>query len=207
MNLQTLLYRHVLGLVPDPETWPPPPDVSSLPLPSGRERTDETLHGWAMSPEFAPGWPQRRTAIGAQAYRFTTNGEYDCGWRLCDLATRFLTIKSPEKCDLVIPVPTPPIFTPVEPVEWLGQRLAKSLAATFRPDLVALSAPLADHADRLRHPPLPWGDLFRLTRPESVFNRRVLLIDWRWERGRSLKAIQKLLRHAGAEVVCFSWLE
>jgi hypothetical protein len=205
--LQRLVYRHILGLTPDPETWPVPADRDSIPLSSGIEKSGEQLHGWVLEKEFSNGWPRRRTIVGAHAFRFLTNGEYDCGWRLVSLAERYIKGKPGAQIDIIIPVPSPQIFRPVADLEWTCERLSRSIGATFRPDLVEVAAPLMDHADRLFKRPVPWGDLFVLTRPESVFNRRVLLCDWRWERGKSLTALTKLLRHAGAEVVCFAWME
>jgi hypothetical protein len=145
--------------------------------------------------------------VGAQSYRLETNGEYDCGWRLVNLAERFLKQKFDSQIDIMIPVPAPQVFSRVPCLEWCGVRLARNLGATFRPDLIELSAPLLDHADRLGHIPVPWGDLYSLTRPSSVFQKHILLCDWSWERGKCLTALTKLLRHAGAEVVCFAWTE
>lgn len=207
VQLERLAHRHILGLTPDPETWPAPPGIDSIPLPSGIETFGEQLRGWALDREFAGRWPKRRTVIGAQAYRLETNGEYDCGWRLENLADRFLKSRLEPQIDVLIPVPPPQIYRQVPCLEWTSERLAQSLGATYRPDLIEASAPLMDHADRLSKLPVSWGDLFVLTRPESVFNKRILLCDWRWERGRSLTALTKLLRHAGAEVVCFTWME
>lgn len=207
VQLQRFAYRYILGLTPDPELWPAPADRDSIPLPSGIEKSGEQLHGWVLDREFTGGWPRRRTVIGAQAYRLESNGEYDCGWRLVSLAERYIRVRQETQIDIVIPVPPPQIFRTVSQLEWTCERLSRSLGATFRPDLIELAAPLMDHADRLARTPVPWGDLFGLTRPESVFNKRILLCDWRWERGKSLTALTKLLRHAKAEVVCLAWLE
>lgn len=206
-RFERLLYRHILGIAPDPETWPPPNDLSSLPLPPGFEKSGENLHGWVLAREFSSRWPRRRTVVGASAYRFEVNAEYDCGWRLVDLARRFLNSPPAPAFDLVTIVPPPQVFQPVHALEWSGERLARLLNSTFRPDLFIVSAPLIDHADRLSKLPTSWGDLYRLSRPESVFKKNVLLIDWHWEKGKSLWALTKLLRHAGAEVVCFAWME
>lgn len=202
-----LTAAYLLGLSPDPDVWPPPHDVSALPLPMGREKHGEFANGWVLDREFGAVWPHRRTVIGAHAYRFETSVEYDCGWRLADLAGRFLLKRSTMKFDLVICVPRPQMFAPVNPVEWTGQRLASQIGATFRPDLTVLSAPLIDHPDRLSKLPVPWGNLYTLSRPESVYNKNILLIDWRWERGKALAALSRLLLHAGAKVECFAWME
>lgn len=206
-QLQRFAYRHVLGLSPDPETWPAPADRDSIPLPYGIEKCGEQLHGWVLDKEFTDGWPRRRTVIGAQAYRLESNGEYDCGWRLVSLAERFLKDRLESTIDIVLPLPPPQIYRQVPCLEWSSERLARTLRATFRPDLIEVSAPLIDHTDRLSKLPASWGDLFTLTRPESVFNKQVLLCDWRWEKGKSQTALTKLLRHAGADVVCFAWME
>lgn len=207
VRLQRFAYRHLLGLSPDPETWPAPTDRDCIPLPLGIEKSGEQLHGWVLDREFTEGWPRRRTVVGAQAYRLESNGEYDCGWRLVSLAERYIRGRQETQIDIVIPVPPPQIFRQVPQLEWTCERLSRSIGAAFRPDLIEVSAPMMDHADKLTGLPVPWGDLFVLTRPESVFNKRVLLCDWRWERGKSLTALTKLLRHAGAEVVCFAWMQ
>lgn len=207
IQLERLTHRHILGLTPDPESWPAPHDRDSIPLPSAIEKSGEQIRGWVLDREFAGHWPKRRTVIGSQAFRLDTNGEYDCGWRLVSLAERLLKNRLESSTDIVIPLPPPQIYRQVPCLEWSSERLARSLGATFRPDLIEVSAPLMGHADRLRKLPVSWGDLFMLTRPESVFNKQVLLCDWRWERGKSLTALTKLLRHAGAEVVCFAWME
>jgi hypothetical protein len=207
IHLERLAHRHILGLTPDPDSWPAPQDCDSIPLPSGIEKTGELIRGWVLDREFSGDWPRRRTVIGAQAFRLDTNGEYDCGWRLVSLAERFLKQRLESPIDIVIPLPPPQIYRQVPCLEWSSERLARALGSTFRPDLIEVSAPLMDHADRLSKLPVSWGDLFILTRPESVFNKQVLICDWRWEKGKSLTALTKLLRHAGAEVVCFAWME
>ncbi len=206
-RLERLIARHTLGLTPDPATWPMPADIDSLPLHTGIEKTGEKLIGRVLDAEFLNRWPHRRTIVGAHAYRFENNGEYDCGWRLANLAARFIQTGAVQPHDLLITIPPPQVYRSVQALDWSGERLARLLDCTFRPDLVGLSAPLSDHADRLTKLPAPWGDLFRLNRPESVFNKRVLLCDWRWEKGKSMTAVSKLLRHAGAEVLCFAWIE
>jgi hypothetical protein len=205
-RIERVLYGRILGLAPDPETWPPPDNVSSLPVPDGLEKFAENLSGWVLEPEFGPRWPRRRTVIGAHAYRLEENAEYDCGWRLVDVAARFLRPRLLSHPDIVSIVPPPQLFQAVHSLEWAGERLAHSLDSTFRPDLFTISAPLNGHADRLAKLPAPWGGLYGLARPESVFNKNILLIDWRWEKGKSLWALSKLLRDAGAPVVCFAWM-
>jgi len=206
-RLERLIARHTLGLMPDPVTWPMPLDIDSLPLHKGLEKSGEKFTGRVLDTEFLDRWPHRRTVVGAHAYRFETNGEYDCGWRLANLAARFIQAETMQPYDLLITIPPPQVYRSVQTLEWSGERLARLLDCIFRPDLISLSAPLSDHADRLTKLPAPWGDLFRLNRPESVFNKRVLLCDWHWEKGKSMTAVSKLLRHAGADVLCFAWLE
>lgn len=206
-RIERVVYRHVLGLQPDPETWPQPENVSALPLPIGIAKSGENLQGWVLEKEFTASWPSRRTVIGAQMYRFEENGEYDCGWRLVDLAGRYLESLALPKLDIVMIIPPPQVFQSVHPLEWSAERLARRLGAAFRPDLAVVAAPLNDHADRLTKLPVPWGGLYSLSRPEFVFNKTVLLADWRWEKGKSQWALAKLLRDAGAKVVCFAWTE
>lgn len=207
VRVERFVVRHALGLMPDPESWPEPADASALPMPVGMEKTAENLRGRVLDREFCPSWPHRRTVIGAHGYRFEENGEYDCGWRLIDLAARLLRSQIDPPPEILMIVPPAPVFRPTSALDWSGERLARKLGCTYRPDLLGTAAPLADHADRLTKLPAPWGDLYRLNRPESVFGKRVLLCDWRWEKGKSMMAISKLLRHAKAEVVCFAWME
>lgn len=207
VRVERLVVRHTLGLMPNPETWPEPADVASLPQPIGIEKSVEKMRGRVLEREFNTTWPRRRTLIGAHAYRFESNGEYDCAWRLVDLAARFIQSHADPAPDVLMIVPPVPVFRATPALEWSGERLARRLGCAFRPDAISPAAPLADHADRLNTLPVPWGDLYRLDRPEFVFGKRVLLCDWRWEKGKSMIAISKLLRHAGAEVVCFAWLD
>lgn len=206
-QFKRVVVRYVLGMTPDPETWPAPAAAESIPLPSVIEKSAENLHGWVLDREFSERWFRRRTNVGARAYRLEVNGEYDCGWELVHLAERLLRSRLDERPELVMPVPPAPVFRRVHALEWSTERLARLLATSYRPDLISVSAPLVDHPDRISRLPVTWGDLYRLSRPESVFNKRILLCDWRWEQGKAMMALAKLLRKAGAEVVCFAWME
>ena len=207
-GMDRLAHRYLLGEVPNPETWPPPHDLDSLPLPEGSNKSDGDSTAWAMAREFTEGWTHRRTRIGAQAHRFVENGEYDCGWRMVSLAQRFMAAHAPNTTwDILTIIPPPPVFTPTPVLEWSAKRLAHALGVRFRPDLFAMAAPLRDHPDRLRKLPLPLADLMILTHPESVFGKKMILADWRWEKGRAMSAASKLLRRAGADVFCLAWLE
>lgn len=207
VRVERFVVRHTLGLAPNPETWPEPTDVASLPQPIGIEKIAENLRGHVLEHEHVDTWPHRRTLIGAHAYRFEVNSEYDCGWRLVDLASRFIQSQGEPSPDILLIVPSVPVYHATPCLEWASERLARRLGGVYRPDLIQTAAPLAEHADRIAKLPAPWGDFYRLTRPESVYGKRVLLCDWRWEKGKSMMAISKLLRHAGAEVVCFAWME
>ena len=207
-NLDRLAHRYLLGEAPNPESWPPPSDVDALALTEGQDKSDGDFAAWVIAREFTEGLTHRRTPIGAQAYRLAENGEYDCGWRMVDLAHRFVAAHSTNATwDIVTIIPPSPVFTPTPVLEWSAERLARLRGARFRPDLFAMAAPLRDHPDRLRKLPLPLADLMILTYPESVYAKKVILADWRWEQGRAMSAASKLLRRAGAEVFCLAWLE
>lgn len=206
-SLERIVYAGVLGLSPDPDTHPEPADLHSLPLPAGIDRSTDDIPAWALEPEFQNRWPWRRTLIGAHAYRLEETGEYDCGWRLADLAARFLRSRlAQQDWHLVATIPPPPVFTKTPVLEWTAARLARILNAHFRPDLFEPMAPIHQHTDRLRRHPMPLVDLYPIGQPKSVFQKRVLLTDWRWEKGRTMLTLAKSLRHAGAEVCCLTWL-
>lgn len=206
-RLERVIGQRVGGVAPDPESWPPPGDCDRLQLVPAVEKSFDDMRAWVLGHELQGDWIRRRTTLGAQAYRLESNGEYDCGWRLVSLAARFIQSAHERRPDLLIPVPRAQVFSPVDALDWCCSRLASSVGATYRPDLIALSAPLSDHPDRLSHMPVTWGELFRITRPATVFGKHILLCDWRWERGKSMMALSKVLRKAGAEVVCFAWMD
>jgi predicted amidophosphoribosyltransferase len=202
-----IVSRHVLGLAPDPDTWPEPRDVGALPVPAGVDHSSDLGPAWSLDREVTPAWHRRRTVIGAQAYRFEHNGEYDCGWRLVDAAARFLSVRQPDQqFDLVALVPPPPVYAPVSVLEWSGERLARRLNLGFHPAFLAANAPVGTHPDLERHLPLPISELYRLSEPAPIRGQTLLLLDWRWHKGRTMKTIAKLLRQNGANAVCFTWL-
>ncbi|MEW5702812.1 MAG: hypothetical protein AB1792_11375 [Candidatus Zixiibacteriota bacterium] len=162
---------------------------------------------WSLDHEFAQGWPRRRTVIGAQAYRFARNEEYDCAWRLADVAARFLLGKSSDRrIDEVALIPPPAIYAPVPVLEWLGKRLAERLNARFRRSLIAAVAPLGAHADVEPHLPVPLGELYRVDASAPIQGKTIMLVDWRWHQGRTLRTVAAMLRRGGADVVGFTWL-
>jgi len=206
-GLSRLVNRHVLGLAPDPDTWPEPPDVDCLPIPAGVDHSSDLGPARSLDCEFTRAWHRRRTVIGAQAYRFEHNEEYDCGWRLVDVAARFLRQSQPDTyIDLVSLVPPPPVYAPVPVLAWVGKRLALRLNTEFLPELLTATAPFGTHPDLAPRLPVPLGELYRLDDPAFIRGKTLLLIDWCWHKGRTMKTITKLLRQNGAHVVCFTWL-
>jgi hypothetical protein len=199
--------HRVLGLAPDPDTWPEPPDVASLQVPEGADYSSDLGPAWSLDSEFTRAWHRRRTAIGAQAYRFEHNEEYDCGWRLVDVAARFLPRKQLDQhIDLVTLIPPPPVYARVPVLAWSGERLALRLNTEFLPELLIATAPFGTHPDLAPRLPVPLGELYRLDDSAFVRGKTLLLIDWRWHKGRTMKTITKLLRQNGTHVVCFTWL-
>ncbi|MBI3873310.1 MAG: hypothetical protein HY304_09570 [candidate division Zixibacteria bacterium] len=206
-SLQDFLNSHVLGLATDPEFWPEPDDVGLLPVRSGIDRSDEHGPAWVLDYEYQTRWPRAYTLLGAQAYRFTQNADYDCGWRLVDVAARFLSEKMPaDGVDMVVSVPPPATYSAVAAILWAGKRLAMRLGAEFSSDLLRPSVPLGDHPDRQRRLPVPLGELYRLDESITISQRRILLVNWRWDQGRVITVIAKLLRRQGAVAVRFAWL-
>lgn len=202
-----LLNLHMLGLRPHPDQWPPPRDVDGLPTPTGLDRADHVGKAWILEPEFVPAWHHRRSALGAQAYRFEHNEEYDCGWRLASVAHRFLDHRVEQDIDLVTVVPPPLVYARVPVVEWLGCRLADLLDATFRPNIWDANAPLGRHADEMKRLPVAISELYDLSKRANLQGRGVLLIDWRWHRGKMIMQLAKQLHHAGADVVRLAWMK
>lgn len=203
------LNRHVFGLQFNPDDWPPPSDCSSIPVPDGISLEDDAGPVWTLADEFLPAWHHRRTVVGAQAYRFEYNEEYDCGWRLADVAARFLqTQTTSDDLPIVTIVPPPAVYAPVAVLPWLGAHLADLLGARFEPALFDVSCPFHLHPDIIPHPKPPLSEMFGIW-AESDINlagRRVLLIDWRYHQGRTLSTLARLVRRRDARVVRFSWL-
>jgi len=207
-EMERFLNRYILGLEPDPDHWPEPPDIGSLSVPSGLPREDEFGLAWTLDPEFIPNPIKRRTVIGAHAYRFTHNREYDCGWRLVDVTARFLRAQDAEAIDLVTFIPPPPVFSHVDALGWSAKRLAGCLGAEFAPCLIQSASPLTVHPDTVARPNIPLAEMYTLspTHGLSLAGRSLLLLDWRWHRGRSITTVGRLLAHHKAAVTRFTFL-
>jgi hypothetical protein len=208
-SAERLIDRHIFGLQTDPNFWPPPSDCASIPVPVGINTSDDAGPAWILDNESLPAWHGRRTVIGAQAFRFECNEEYDCGWRLADVAARFLRLLCHGNDPGIITiVPPPTIYTPVPVLHWLGTRLAQSLDAGFVPGLFEAACPFHVHPDDIPHPKLTLSAMFRVNGDAGVNlqSQRVLLIDWRYHQGRTLTTLARLLRRSHAEVVRFAWL-
>jgi len=217
-DVRLFLDRHVLGLQPDPETVAPPRDVSAVVLPNGIDRSDANGPAWILEREHLAAWPKRRTAIGAQAYRFERNAEYDCGWRLVDVASRYVRarhavpLRTDERqtvshFDLVTIVPPPLVCARVSALPWLAQRLAAMLHAEYRDDVIRVNAPYAQHPDMVARLPVTPTELFAIDEARAVSGRGVLLCDRRWHSGRTMTILTKLLARHGAGVTRLTWLD
>ena len=208
-GIDRFVNRHIFGLQTNPDSWPPPSACDSIPVPSGTNVSDDAGPAWILQDEFLPAWHRRRTVVGAQAFRFEHNEEYDCGWRLADVAARFVRART-GAVDPAIVTMIPPltVFAPVPVLPWLGTRLAQLLNARFVPELFEVACPLHVHPDQPSHSRPPLSTLFRI-HPDagiSFEGQRVLLIDWRYHQGRTLSTLARLLGRRKAEVTRFAWL-
>ncbi|MEW5874600.1 MAG: hypothetical protein AB1752_05390 [Candidatus Zixiibacteriota bacterium] len=207
-EMERFLNRYILGLEPDPDHWPAPADIGRLPVPPGIPQIDEFGSAWTLDGEFITTPIKRRTVIGAHAYRFTHNREYDCGWRLVDVTARFLHAQGIDEIDLVTVIPPPPVFSPVDALGWSAKRLAGCLRAEFAPCLIQSASPLTVHPDTVARPKIPLAEMHTLlpTHGLSLAGRRLLLLDWRWHRGRTITTVARLLARHKATVTRFTFL-
>jgi hypothetical protein len=207
-DLERFLNRYVLGQQPDPDAWPRPRDIGRLPAPTGIETVDDDGCTLILAREFIHGWPRRRTAIGAHAYRFERNREYDCGWRLADAAARFLVAKEAVPVDLVTIVPPTNTHGSRQVLPWVAQRMAELLGALYEPNAFIAVCPLAKHPDIAQRLKLPPAEVFRMNdavKP-ALDGQRVLLTDWRRNRGKTLRLLTRRLGKHGADVIRFAYL-
>jgi hypothetical protein len=207
-DLERLLNRHVLGVQPDPDAWPRPRDIGRLPTPTGIETVDDDGRMLILAREFTHAWHRGRTAIGAHAYRFEQNREYDCGWRLADVAARLLAAEEATPIDLVTIVPPPDTYGRRRVLPWIAARLADLLDAKYEPNLLSTVCPLAKHPDIAQRLKLAPTDVFRINDTVNVplDGQRVLLTDWRHYRGKTLRLLSRLLGKQGADVIRFAFL-
>ena len=208
LQLRQFLNRHILGQRPDPETWPVPTDLGSLPIPDGIDCADTAGPAWICAPEKSAVWHKRRTVIGAQAYRFIRNEEYKCGWRLVDLAQRFIADReADDKPEIVTILPPPPITMRVPALTWCAERLAERFDARFMPDLFDPVAPIGRHPDlTLKLPTIP-AEFYSIANTLQLTGKVILLCDWRWHRGRMITILARRLAIAGAVPIRFTWLD
>lgn len=207
-QVERFINRNILGIEPDPDHWPAPPDCGSLPVPDGITLADDAGETLILGREFTSGWPHRRTVIGAHAYRFEENGEYDCGWRLADVASRFIRMHSASNFDLVTIVPPPDTFGHVRVLPWIAKRLAQMLEIAYQPELFEAAGPVAAHPDLVRRPTLPLTEMFRIGNANvaRLKGARVLLVDWRRHKEKTLLTLARMLRKKDAQVTRFVWL-
>lgn len=205
---ERFIYRHILGVQPDPDHWPQPDDVGMLPVPNGIVLTDKAGRTFILDREFSELWHHRRTAVGAAAFRFAENGEYDCGWRIADVAARFVERCDPTAFDCVTIIPPPITFGQTRILPWIGARLAQILNVANEPSLIETTAPIAAHPDLARKPALLTNEMFNISQATAPYlaGSRVLLIDWRYHKGHTLLAIARMLRKRGADVTRFAFL-
>lgn len=208
-DLERFLNRHVLGIDVAPDYWPKPRDIEELPIPEPIDITDAAGPGWILAREFHANGMKRRTAIGAQAYRFAHNREFDCGWRLADCAARFIRTRAETEFACVTILPPANIHRANEILPWLAVRLAGELNTACLTDLFTAVCPLAAHPDIARHLPVPSTNVFVVNdkSPVHLNGVRVLLLDWRFHSGRALRAVAGMLHRRGAEVTRLVWLK
>ncbi|GAB4329255.1 MAG: hypothetical protein Kow0074_25690 [Candidatus Zixiibacteriota bacterium] len=208
-ELERFLHRHILGAAPHPDHWPAPADIDRLPVPPGRDISDETGASWVLASEHMRAWHHRRTSIGAHGYRFAHNGEFDCGWRLADVAARFVLERLDTTIDMITLLPPPPIYRSRFVLPWVTQRLAERLRVPFVPNLFDAAAPYAEHPDIARHLAIPTTSLFSLSRETDIqlSGVSVLLVDWMRYTGQTLRALAQLLKRKGATVIRLTWFD
>lgn len=208
-ELERFLHRHILGIAPHPDQWPPPHDCASLPAPPGYDVSDETGPAWVLAHEHMHAWHHRRTTLGAQGYRFAHNGDFDCGWRLADVAARFVRERQNDNFDFITLLPPPPVHRSQYELPWIAQRLAERLASPFVPNLFAAVAPFAEHPDTARYLSVPGASLFVLSRETDtqLNGASVLLVDWARHTGHTLRSLAQQLKRKGATVVRFTWFD
>lgn len=208
-ELERFLHRHILGTVPHPDHWPEPPDIDRLPVPPGRDVSDETGASWVLAQEHMRAWHHRRTSIGAHGYRFAHNGEFDCGWRLADVAARFVRERFDIAIAMVTLLPPPPTYRSRFVLPWVAQRLAERLSVPFVPNLFDTAAPYAEHPDIARHLAVPPSSLFSLSRETDtqLSGASVLLVDWMRYTGHTLRGLAQLLKRKGATVIRLAFFE
>jgi hypothetical protein len=208
-ELERFLNRHILGIAPHPDHWPPPPDCARFAVPSGYDVSDVTGAAWVLAHEQMRSWHHRRTTLGAEGFRFARNGEFDCGWRLADVAARFIRTRISAKFDLVSMAPQAPGFRSAQVLPWIAERLAHTLEVRCAPNLFASACPFAEHPDVARYLAVPVTSLFTISaETDTTLNgASVLLVDWRRHTGRTLRALAQLLRRCGATVIRFTWFD
>lgn len=206
-RLERFLNLHILGLRPDPATWPEPRNIGQLAIPEGIDRSDTHGPAWILAAEHTAAWHRRRTVIGMHAYRLAETEDYDSGWRLVDAAYRFLTARLEEHpADLVTIIPPPPVYARVPMLEWCAERLAQRLDTLYLPTLFEATAPIGKHPDLAHRLPVIPVDFYRIAEPITFRDKTVLLADWRWHEGRMMTILARRLVRAGAVVVRFAWL-
>jgi hypothetical protein len=207
-QLTQFLQRHILGLKPDPETWPAPSDIDALPIPDAISHNDAAGAATILATEKTTTWPKRRTSIGAQAYRLIHNGEYDCGWRLVDLAYRFLSEQyADDKPEIVTILPPPPVTASVPALNWCTKRLAERLDALYLPNLFDPVAPIGRHPDLTSKLPTIPAEFYNMASTVRLTGKVILLCDWRWHQGRMITMLARQLAKAGAAPIRFTWLD
>ena len=122
-------------------------------------------------------------------------------------AHRFLAARLGDRTvDLVTILPPPPIYARVSVLEWSAERLAQRLGASYAPMLFAPTAPVGKHPDLVDRLPVIPVEFYDIVEPITFRDKTVLLVDWRWHKGRMLTILARRLFRAGARVVRFAWL-
>ena len=206
---QRLWARWVVGLVPTPQSWPRPLDHDRLGIPEGVTLSRPVSDGLALDHyrrrQF---W---RTAVGSEMFRFKYRGDIDAGWRLVVAAGRFLAEKKvADRIDLIVPVPSAPVFREFSPSQWLAEKLSAEIGKPVLADIftrVRLGARQKDIRSVVaKKENISGMFVIAESRRTNILARRVLLIDDICDSGHTLAELQRILTKAGAaEVIPFAF--
>jgi len=208
---QRLWRRWVIGLVPAPESWPRPPDDDRLGVRQGFALSRPVRGGFAL--DHYRGRRVWRTAVGAEMFRFKYRGDLDAGWRLVTAAVRFFGERQhADKIDVLVPVPSAPVFREFSPSEWLAERLAERMAKPILREVftrLRLGARQKDiRSVAAKKENISGMFVIAESSRTNILAQRVLLIDDICDSGHTLAELQRVLTDAGAkEVIPFAFAD
>jgi len=205
--------RWVVGYIPAPETWPPPPDGHRLPPAAGVPLPGPVASGWALDYYRRRGWWRQRTPIGREMWRFKYRGDLDAGWRLVHVAAGFLSAQLDSNAvDCVVPVPSSPEFREYSASQWLGEKLALTMGKPAMTDLFIRSR-LGTQQKELSTFEARQANirgLFTVAphHKRKIRGKRILLTDDLSKSGYTLAELRKVLSDAGSgKIIPFAFVE